>query len=80
MGHFVVAFLGFICYCIGMIKIIEVLVKRDELSEEEASDQVIAFQSEMWLDVAQGGDICEWEHAFTSEFGLEPDFFELLIL
>ena len=63
-----------------MIKIIEILMKRDQLSKEEASDQVTAFQSEMWLDIGQGGDICEWEDAFTSEFGLEPDFFELLIL
>ena len=55
-------------------------MKRDQLSEEEATDQVAAFQSEMWLDVAQGGDVCEWEDAFVSEFGLEPDFFELLIL
>ena len=63
-----------------MIKIIEILMKRDQLSEEEATDQVAAFQSEMWLDVGQGGDIFEWEQAFTSEFGLEPDFFETLIL
>ena len=55
-------------------------MKRDQLSEEEATDQVVAFQSEMWLDVGQGGDIFEWEHMFTSEFGLEPDFFEALIL
>ena len=63
-----------------MIKIIEILMKRDQLSEEEATDQVTAFQSEMWLDVGQGGDIFEWEDAFVSEFGLEPDFFEALIL
>lgn len=63
-----------------MNKIIEILMKRDQLSEEEATDQVVAFQSEMWLDVGLGGDIFEWEHMFTSEFGLEPDFFEALIL
>jgi hypothetical protein len=65
---------------LGMIKIIEILMKRDQLSEQEATDQVAAFQSEMWLDVGQGGDIFEWEESFTSEFGLEPDFFEALIL
>jgi len=54
-------------------------MKRDQLSEQEATDQVVAFQSEMWLDVGLGGDIFEWEHMFTSEFGLEPDFFEALL-
>ena len=63
-----------------MNKIIEILMKRDQLSEEEATDQIVAFQSEMWLNVGQGDDIFEWEDIFVSEFGLEPDFFEALIL
>ena len=43
---------------------------RDGLSREEAEDQVTAFNSEMWMDGGQGGDLCEWEDAFSSEFGL----------
>jgi len=53
---------------------------RDGLSREEAEDQVTAFNSEMWMDVGQGGSLFEWEDAFSSEFGLEPDFFEDLVL
>lgn len=53
---------------------------RDGLSREEAEDQVAAFNSEMWLNVNQGGSLSEWEEVFSSEFGLEPDFFEDLVL
>jgi|TARA_Y100000289_G_scaffold6369_2_gene5753 hypothetical protein len=63
-----------------MKRIIEILMTRDGLSREEAEDQVTAFNSEMWIDVGQGGDLFEWEEAFSSEFGLEPDFFEDLVL
>ena len=30
---------------------------RDGLSREEAEDQVTAFNSEMWMDVGQGGSL-----------------------
>jgi len=63
-----------------MKRIIDTLIHRDGLSREEAEDQLTAFTSEMWLDVGQGGDLFEWEDAFLSEFGLEPDFFEDLVL
>lgn len=53
---------------------------RDGLSREEAEDQVTAFTSEMWADVGQGGSLFEWEDSFSSEFGLEPNFFEGLVL
>jgi len=53
---------------------------RDGLSREEAEDQVTAFTSEMWMDVGLGGSLFEWEDSFSSEFGLEPDFFEDLVL
>jgi hypothetical protein len=62
-----------------MKRIIEILMTRDGLSRQEAEDQVTAFTSEMWMDVGQGGDLFEWEEAFSSEFGLEPDFFEGLV-
>lgn len=55
-------------------------MERDGLTREEAEDQVTAFNSEMWLNVNQGGSLFEWEQFFSDEFGLEPDFFEDLVL
>ena len=63
-----------------MNRIIKILMERDELSHEDAELQVTAFFSEMALDINQGGDLFDWEDIFTSEFGLEPDFFEDLAL
>ena len=63
-----------------MKRIIEILMTRDGLSREEAAGQVTAFTSEMGMDVGQGGSLFEWEDSFSSEFGLEPDFFEDLVL
>jgi hypothetical protein len=63
-----------------MKRIIEILMTRDGLSREEAEDQVTAFTSEMWMDVEQGGSLFDWEDSFSGEFGLEPDFFEDLVL
>lgn len=63
-----------------MKRIIETLMIRDGLSREEAEEQVVAFSSEMWADVEQGGRLSHWEESFTDEFSLEPDFFEDLVL
>ena len=63
-----------------MTRIIKILMERDGLTREEAIDQLTAFNSQMWLDVNQGGCLYEWEDFFTDEFGLEPDFFEDLVL
>jgi hypothetical protein len=62
-----------------MNKIIKILMERDGLSHEEAQDQVVAFNSEMWADVGQGGSLFQWEENFTDEFSLEPDFFLELV-
>ena len=66
-------------YFVCMNKIVKILMERDGLSHEEAQDQVVAFNSEMWADVGQGGSIFEWEETFTDEFSLEPDFFLELV-
>jgi hypothetical protein len=63
-----------------MNKIVKVLMERDGLSREDAELQVESFQSEMWLDVTQGGSLWDWEDSFVDEFGLEPDFFEGFVL
>ena len=78
--HFFLALIRFMPYCIYMIKIIETIMDRDGLSLEDATNQVEAFKAEMFLDVTQGGDIWAWEELFTSEFQLEPDFFEDLAI
>jgi hypothetical protein len=63
-----------------MNRIIKILMERDGLSHEDAELQVSAFSSEMALHLNQGGDPSEWETLFVDEFGLEPDFFEDLVL
>ena len=55
-------------------------MNRDGLSREEAENQVTAFNSTMWQDIGQGGSLSDWENHFVSEFFLEPDFFEDLVL
>lgn len=55
-------------------------MNRDGLTHQEAEDQVVAFNSEMWMNIGQGGSLFDWEDHFSSEFGLEPDFFEDLVL
>ena len=63
-----------------MQRIVKILMERDGLSHEDADLQVSAFFSEMALDLNQGGNPFEWETLFVDEFGLEPDFFEDLVL
>ena len=62
-----------------MKRIVKILMERDGLSREDAIHQTATFFREMSEDIATGGDPFEWEHTFTSEFSLEPDFFEDLI-
>lgn len=62
-----------------MKRITKILMERDGLSAEDAINQVSNFFNEMSEDLSMGGDPFEWEHAFTSEFSLEPDFFEDLV-
>ena len=59
-----------------MKETVQVLMTRDGLSREEAVKQVKDFFFSMREDIEQGGDPFAWEEEFSSEFGLEPDFFE----
>ena len=63
-----------------MDRIIETLMNRDGLTHQEAENQVVAFNSAMWMDIGQGGTLSDWENHFVSEFFLEPDFFEDLVI
>ena len=77
--HFFLAPVALICDSIFMKRIIKILMERDGLSREDAIHQTVTFFREMSEDIAMGGDPFEWEDTFTSEFSLEPDFFEDLI-
>lgn len=62
-----------------MKRIVKILMERDGLTKAEAIRQTATFFREMSEDIATGGSPYDWEDTFTSEFGLEPDFFEDLI-
>ena len=61
-----------------MKDIVDQLVARDSISEQDAKRQVLNFFNEMQDDIANGGSPFSWESNFVEEFGLEPDFFEEL--
>ena len=63
-----------------MKRIIAILMSRDGLTFEEAKAQLVAFCESMEQDLENGGSPSSWESEFTSEFGLEPDYFEDIIL
>lgn len=59
-----------------MNKIISILMKRDGLTRDEAKQLLNDFVA----TYLQGDfDPFEAEEIFQSEFGLEPDFFEILM-
>lgn len=62
-----------------MKRIVKILMERDGLTKAEAIRQTATFFRDMSEDIAMGGSPADWEDIFTSEFGLEPDFFESLI-
>jgi len=62
-----------------MKEIIDILMSRDGLTFAEAKKQLVAFCQEMESDLEDGGSPWNWEENFTSEFGLEPDYFESII-
>ena len=62
-----------------MKEIISILISRDGLTLLEAKQQLQAFCHEMERDLKNGGSLFAWECTFTSEFGLEPDYFESII-
>ena len=62
-----------------MKEILNILMSRDGLTFEEAKNQLVTFCQEMESDLENGGSPWNWEENFTSEFGLEPDYFESII-
>jgi hypothetical protein len=62
-----------------MKEILNILMSRDGLTFAEAKKQLATFCEEMEGDLENGGSPWNWEENFTSEFGLEPDYFESII-
>ena len=62
-----------------MKEILNILMSRDGLTLFEAKQQLFYFCREMRQDIENGGSPWNWEENFTSEFGLEPDYFESII-
>ena len=62
-----------------MKEIIEILMKRDGLSFDNASDVVNDLREQLTLMVDEGSGLTEIEDYFSDELGLEPDYlFEIL--
>lgn len=57
-----------------MKKIIEILMKRDDLTEKEAHDYVMEVRAEIMDALADGLSAEEIEDIFMEELGLEPDY------
>lgn len=65
----------------GKKEIINILKRRDGLTAEEAAEQVESFLE--LLDDALNiglGEVNALQEAFQSEFGLEPDYFDALVI
>ncbi len=61
--------------------IVEILMRRDDNTEEEAWDRVDEVQG-MFDDLMGNSDpsICEADDILASELGLEPDYMECFLL
>jgi len=65
----------------GKNEIIKILKRRDRLTTDEATEQVDGFIE--LLDDALNiglGEVNALQDAFQSEFGLEPDYFDALVM
>ena len=64
---------------IKLDEIINILMRRDNLSEEEAQQWVEETMDEV-MDMAAAGNLIAAEDYFVHELGLEPDYlFDLLM-
>ena len=65
----------------GHERIIDILIRRDELTHEEARVQVEETVILINESVESGGSYCEVEDILAGELGLEMDYiFDLLML
>ena len=65
----------------GHARIIDILVRRDEITLEEAREQVEETVILINESIESGGSYCEVEDILAGELGLEMDYiFDLLML
>ena len=65
----------------GHERIIDILIRRDEITLEEAREQVEETVILINESVESGGSYCEVEDILAGELGLEMDYiFDLLML
>jgi len=56
-----------------MERVLKILMERDDLSRDEAREQIADFEKEL-EEAIMSGDILEGEELLKLHFGLEPDF------
>ena len=61
-----------------MSEIVEILMRRDGISQLEAENLVEECREELW-DVAARGNYQECEDIVYSYLGLEPDYLDVLL-
>jgi hypothetical protein len=57
----------------GKEAIVEILIRRDMMSEEEARELIAEFQEEL-LGMTSSHSLSAIEEIFSDYFGLEPDY------
>jgi len=58
---------------VKMERVLKILMERDDLSRDDARDQIAAFEREL-EEAIMSGNICEGEDLLNLHFGLEPDY------
>ncbi|MBR3242250.1 MAG: hypothetical protein IKG72_13115 [Bacillus sp. (in: Bacteria)] len=56
-------------------RVVQILMDRDGITEEEAEQMVNDCRSELW-DAINGTSVLSPEEVIEGELGLEPDYFE----
>ena len=60
------------------LSIVETLMQRDEISREEATEQVKAFKEDLFVAIEEG-DYNYAHDMIMDDLGLEPDYLDELI-
>ena len=56
-----------------------VIMRRDDMSEEDAEALIKEAKADLWQLIDDGGSLIEAENIVESYFGLEPDYLEELL-
>ena len=63
-----------------MNKVVDILMKRDGLSKDDAIDAYEDFREQVEAMMNEDASIFEIEDLFMDEFGLEPDYLEDILM